>query len=124
MISKKIVWCLVAVTGIGLAVWGQVTPGAEVGEENVRHDAKQRYELFQKYLTRRAAEVSRANLSTINSRDQWNKERPRVSREMRYMLDSILCRQRHRYKPRSPESSIGPLTASKRLSSKACRGST
>src|SRR5439155_8643170 len=42
--------------------------------------------LFERYLKRRAAEISRANLSGINSLEDWKRERQRVSREMRYML--------------------------------------
>ena len=49
-------------------------------------DPKQRHELFNQYLRRRAGEVSRANLSGIQSLDQWKRERPRVLREMRSML--------------------------------------
>jgi cephalosporin-C deacetylase-like acetyl esterase len=42
--------------------------------------------LFNRYLNRRATEISRANLSGINSLDEWKRERPRVLGEMRYML--------------------------------------
>jgi cephalosporin-C deacetylase-like acetyl esterase len=55
-------------------------------QEGVRHDAKQRYELFDKHLKRRAAEVTRGNLSGIMSMEQWKRERPRIAREMQYML--------------------------------------
>ncbi|MCL4851591.1 MAG: acetylxylan esterase [Bryobacteraceae bacterium] len=77
---------LLLLAGAGPAAWSQTPPGPGATDANVRHDANQRYELFQKYLQRRAAEVSRANLSTIHSLEQWKREKPRVSREMRYML--------------------------------------
>jgi cephalosporin-C deacetylase-like acetyl esterase len=75
---------LLLLVGIGLTVWSVTAPGA--AEESVRHDPKARYELFDKYLKRRAAEITRANLSAVNSIEQWKRERPRVFREMRYML--------------------------------------
>jgi cephalosporin-C deacetylase-like acetyl esterase len=54
--------------------------------EPARHDAKQRYDLFNQYLQRRAKQITRETLSGIDSMEQWKRERPRIAREMRYML--------------------------------------
>jgi cephalosporin-C deacetylase-like acetyl esterase len=55
-------------------------------QEGVRHDARQRYELFDKHLKRRASEVTRANLAKIASLEEWKRERPRIAREVLYTL--------------------------------------
>jgi cephalosporin-C deacetylase-like acetyl esterase len=67
---------------VGLAL----TAAAGLAQDAARHDPQQRYELFSKYLGRRAAEITRANLGGIATLEQWKRERPRVSREMRHML--------------------------------------
>lgn len=54
--------------------------------DGLRHDAQQRYDLFNQYLKRRAAGITRAHLQGIQSLDAWTRERPRVLREMRHML--------------------------------------
>jgi cephalosporin-C deacetylase-like acetyl esterase len=73
--------------GIALAFQRLASPPAAVAQQTPASvEVKQRYELFTQYLRRRASEVSRANLSGIQSLDQWKSERPRVLREMRSML--------------------------------------
>lgn len=53
---------------------------------SARHDARQRYELFNRSLQRRAAEITRAHLDDVGSLAEWTRERPRVLREFRHML--------------------------------------
>ncbi len=50
------------------------------------HSAQERYEMFQKYLGRRAAEVTRQNLADIRSATDWERLRPEVRRQVLYML--------------------------------------
>lgn len=72
--------------GLGLCAGRFIAPTIASAQSAGRLDAKQRYDLFNRYLQRRATEVSRGNLSGIDSLDAWKRERPRILREMRYML--------------------------------------
>lgn len=51
-----------------------------------RHSPAERYRMFQDYLVRRAAEVTRNNLSEIRNAEEWKRKRPEVRRRMLYNL--------------------------------------
>ena len=51
-----------------------------------RSTPQQRYEMFQNYLIRRAAEVTRRNLQDVRTLADWKKRRPKVRRQVLDML--------------------------------------
>jgi cephalosporin-C deacetylase-like acetyl esterase len=60
----------------GATLWGQA----------LRHTPEQRYKMFQEYLVRRAAEVTRNNLADIRSLEAWKQQRPEVRKRVLYTL--------------------------------------
>jgi cephalosporin-C deacetylase-like acetyl esterase len=66
---------------LAAASWAQPTPaGAR------RHNAAERYALFQKNLAERAAAISRDQFQGINNLDDWKKRRPEIHRQFMDML--------------------------------------
>ena len=51
-----------------------------------RHTPEQRYQMFQSYLVRRAAEVTRNNLTGIRDLQEWQRQRPEVLKRFLYVL--------------------------------------
>jgi len=51
-----------------------------------RHTPAERYHLFQEYLVRRAAEVTRDNLAGIDNLAEWQRRRPEVRKRFLYTL--------------------------------------
>ncbi len=54
--------------------------------QNRSHTPAERYRMFQDYLVRRAAEVTRNNLAGVTTLAEWQRRRPEVRRQMLYML--------------------------------------
>ena len=52
----------------------------------VRHTPVERYQMFQEYLLRRAAEVTRNNLADIQNLEAWKRRRPEVRKRFLYTL--------------------------------------
>ena len=52
----------------------------------VRHTPDERYKLLQEYLVRRAAEVTRNNLSDIQNLETWKQRRPEIRKRVLYTL--------------------------------------
>ena len=51
-----------------------------------RHTPEQRYQMFQAYLVRRGAEITRNALAGISNPEDWKRKRPEVLRHIRYSL--------------------------------------
>ncbi len=50
------------------------------------HSPRERYQMFQEYLARRASEITRNNLANIRTAADWERRRPEVRRQVLYML--------------------------------------
>jgi cephalosporin-C deacetylase-like acetyl esterase len=51
-----------------------------------RHSPAERYRMFQDYLVRRAAEVTRDNLSGVRNFEDWQRQRPQIRKRYLYQL--------------------------------------
>ncbi|MFN7994314.1 MAG: acetylxylan esterase [Bryobacteraceae bacterium] len=51
-----------------------------------RHTPEERYRMFQAYLMRRAAEISRNSLAEVRNLQDWQRKRPEVLKQIRYSL--------------------------------------
>jgi cephalosporin-C deacetylase-like acetyl esterase len=51
-----------------------------------RHTAEQRYQMFQQYLVKRAADVTRNNLADIQDLETWKRRRPEILKRYLYVL--------------------------------------
>jgi len=61
-----------------------------------RHTPEQRYQMFQEYLLRRAADVTRNNLADIQNLDAWKQQRPEVRKRVLYTLGLDPSRRKRR----------------------------
>ncbi len=50
------------------------------------HTPAERYQMFQDYLVRRAADVTRNNLANIKDIQEWKRRRPEVLKRFLYVL--------------------------------------
>jgi hypothetical protein len=51
-----------------------------------RHSPAERYRMFQDYLVRRAAEVTRDNLAGVRNFEDWQRQRPQIRKRYLYQL--------------------------------------
>src|SRR2546421_5791688 len=51
-----------------------------------RHTPAERYQMFQDYLVRRAAEVTKNNLAGVTDFAGWKRKRPEVRKRFLYLL--------------------------------------
>jgi cephalosporin-C deacetylase-like acetyl esterase len=58
--------------------------GGMLASAEQSHTPEQRYEMFQKYLVRRAAEITRNALADVRDLNQWRQKRPEVLRRIRF----------------------------------------
>jgi cephalosporin-C deacetylase-like acetyl esterase len=71
---------------IRIVVCAVVVLAAPATAQAQRHTPAQRYQMFQDYLVRRAAEVTRNNLSGIRDLQEWKLQRPAVLKRFLYVL--------------------------------------
>jgi cephalosporin-C deacetylase-like acetyl esterase len=65
-----------------------------------RHSVEQRYQMFQDYLVRRAAEVTRGHLAAVKTLADWERRRPQMRRQFLWMLGLDPLPKRTPLKPR------------------------
>ncbi|HWB98513.1 MAG TPA: acetylxylan esterase [Bryobacteraceae bacterium] len=70
--TSRLLLCVLACWGFALA--------------QQRHSPEERYRMFEAYLARRGAEITRNALADVRNLADWNRKRPEVLRHMRYSL--------------------------------------